>query len=74
MTTLPPIDLHAHLDAGIAASNLTELAALVFAATRSLEEAEQALARADAWTIWASGVTRGALVRRRHSTRTGSPT
>jgi len=55
MTMLPPIDLHAHLDTGIAASDLTKLAALVFAATRSLEEAEQALARTDAWTIWGVG-------------------
>jgi TatD DNase family protein len=52
---LPPIDLHAHIEADIAASNLSELGSLIFAATRSLDEAEQALGRSDPWTIWGVG-------------------
>jgi TatD DNase family protein len=52
---LPPIDLHAHIEADIAASDLSELGSLIFAATRSLDEAEQALSRSDRWTIWGVG-------------------
>ena len=55
MKRLPPIDLHAHIEADIAASDLSELGSLIFAATRSLDEAEQALRRADPWTIWGVG-------------------
>lgn len=47
MKRLPPIDLHAHIEADIASSDLSELGSLVFAATRSLDEAEQALGRSD---------------------------
>jgi len=52
---LPPIDLHAHIESDIAASDLSELGSLIFAATRSLDEAEQALSRSDPWTIWGVG-------------------
>jgi TatD DNase family protein len=52
---LPPIDLHAHIEADIAASDLSELGSLIFAATRSLDEAGQALDRSDPWTIWGVG-------------------
>jgi len=52
---LPPIDLHAHIEADITASDLSELGSLIFAATRSLDEAEHALGRSDAWTIWGVG-------------------
>lgn len=62
MRRLPPIDLHAHVEADIAASDLTDLGALVFAATRSLDEAERALNRSDPWTIWGVGCHPG-LVR-----------
>lgn len=55
MKRLPPIDLHAHIEADIAASDLSELGSLIFAATRSLDEAEQALGRSDPWTIWGVG-------------------
>jgi len=55
VTRLPPIDMHAHIEAGIAASDLAELGSLIFAATRSLDEAEQALGRSDPWTIWGVG-------------------
>lgn len=55
MKRLPPIDLHAHIEADISASDLSELGSLIFAATRSLDEAEQALSRSDQWTIWGVG-------------------
>lgn len=55
MSRLPPIDVHAHIKADIAAADLVELRSLVFAATRSLDEAEQALRRADPWTVWGVG-------------------
>lgn len=52
---LPPIDLHAHIELGIAAADLLDLRSLVFAAARSLDEAEQALRRSDPWTVWGVG-------------------
>ncbi|GLZ77946.1 TatD family hydrolase [Actinorhabdospora filicis] len=55
MSRLPQIDMHAHIEADIPASDLTNLGALVFAATRSLDEAEGALRRRDAWTVWGVG-------------------
>lgn len=62
MRALPPLDLHAHVDIGIEASELTALQAVVFAVTRSLDEAEQALKRSDDTTIWGVGCHPG-LVR-----------
>lgn len=55
MSRLPPIDVHAHIQADMAAADLVELRSLVFAATRSLDEAEQALRRSDPWTVWGVG-------------------
>lgn len=55
MRALPPLDLHAHVDTGIEASELTALQSIVFAVTRSLDEAEQALKRSDDTTIWGVG-------------------
>lgn len=55
MRRLPPIDLHAHIEADIAPADLLDLGSLVFAATRSLDEAERALDRSDPWTIWGVG-------------------
>ena len=55
MRVPPPLDLHAHVDAGIDAAELTALRAIVFAVTRSLDEAEQALKRSDRTTIWGVG-------------------
>lgn len=55
MTTFLPLDLHAHIHPHIAASALNELDAVVFAVTRSLEEAELALKRTDETTIWGVG-------------------
>ncbi len=62
MTRLPPLDLHAHVDTKIAGDELDNLRAVVFAATRSLEEAEQALQRRDASVVWGVGCHPG-LVR-----------
>lgn len=55
MKHLPSIDMHAHIDADIAPVDLLELGSLVFAATRSLDEAARALNRSDPWTIWGVG-------------------
>ncbi|WML66162.1 TatD family hydrolase [Rhodococcus sp. AH-ZY2] len=62
MNRLPPIDLHAHIEADISAGDLADLQAVVFAATRSLDEAERALRRSDTSTIWGVGCHPG-LVR-----------
>ncbi|GAB3474284.1 TatD family hydrolase [Amycolatopsis cihanbeyliensis] len=55
MRRLPSIDMHAHIEPDISPGDLLELGALVFAATRSLDEAEQALKRSDSWTVWGVG-------------------
>jgi TatD DNase family protein len=55
MTRLLSLDLHAHIDPRISAADLLDLRAVVFAATRSLEEAEQALRRRDSRTVWGVG-------------------
>ncbi len=39
LSALPPLDLHAHIDVGVPADDLHRLAAVIFAATRSLAEA-----------------------------------
>lgn len=59
---LPSIDMHAHIDVAIEPSELTDLKAVVFAACRSLDEAEAALARRDTHTVWGTGCHPG-LVR-----------
>lgn len=57
----PPLDAHAHVDVTIAPSDLLALRAVVFAASRSLEESERALdrQRSDLLTIWGLGVHPG---------------
>ena len=55
MRVLPPLDLHAHVGTEIDAAELSALQAIVFAVTRSLDEAEQALKRSDGTTIWGVG-------------------
>ena len=55
MRTLPPLDLHAHIDPTIAPNDLDDLRAVVFAVTRSLDEAQQALERTDSTTVWGVG-------------------
>lgn len=55
MNRLLPIDLHAHIEADIAPTDLVDLGAVVFAATRSLDEAARVLGRSDPLTIWGVG-------------------
>lgn len=56
MRQLPPVDLHAHIDpARIRQEDLEDLQALIFAATRSLDETDQALRRTDPGTVWGAG-------------------
>ena len=55
MTAFLPLDLHAHVDVGIAAYELSALNAIVFAVTRSLDDAEVALKRSDGTTVWGVG-------------------
>ena len=55
MRTLLALDLHAHVDTGIEPAELSSLQAVVFAVTRSLDEADQALKRSDRTTIWGVG-------------------
>lgn len=52
---LPPLDLHAHVAADVTARALEQLGAVVFAATRSLDEFEQVRHRSDAVTVWGLG-------------------
>ena len=58
---LLPLDAHAHIDTGIAATDVSNLGAFVFAMTRSLDEFES-LSRNDRRAVWAIGVHPG-LVR-----------
>jgi TatD DNase family protein len=53
--TLQALDLHAHVDAAITPAELRHLEAVVFAVTRSLDEAETATRREDDRTIWGVG-------------------
>jgi TatD DNase family protein len=55
MTRLLSLDLHAHIDPQISPADLLDLRAVVFAATRSLDEAEPVLERRDARTVWGVG-------------------
>lgn len=52
---LPPLDLHAHVAPGVTPLALEQLGAVVFAATRSLDEFEQVRLRSDAITVWGVG-------------------
>lgn len=62
MIVPPPLDTHAHVDAGITERELRQLGAFVFAMTRSLDEFEIVRKRHDARTLWGLGVHPG-LVR-----------
>lgn len=53
--SLPPLDLHAHIDVGVDARSLESLGAVVFVATRSADEFEQTRSRSDAVTVWGLG-------------------
>lgn len=57
----PSLDLHAHVDTGIDSASLLNLRAVIFAASRSLEDSERALDRQppDLLTIWGVGVHPG---------------
>ncbi len=66
MRHLPPIDFHAHIAPDISAADLVALDALVFAVTRSVDEAEKVLDRRDEWTVWGVGC-HPALVRAQRS-------
>ncbi len=61
MTTWPALDLHAHIDTAISPKDLLNLRAVVFAASRSLEESRAALKRQpqDLLTVWGVGVHPG---------------
>lgn len=52
---LPPLDLHAHVKTTIPARDLEQLGAVVFVATRSLDEFASTQRRHDAVTIWGVG-------------------
>ncbi|RKF20953.1 TatD family hydrolase [Micromonospora globbae] len=52
---LPPLDLHAHIDVSVPKDDLRGLGAVIFAATRSLEEAAKALERGDETIVWGVG-------------------
>jgi TatD DNase family protein len=55
MTRLLSLDLHAHIDPRIPPADLLDLRAVVFAATRSLDEAELVVKRRDDRTVWGVG-------------------
>lgn len=52
---LPPLDLHAHISVTVPPTDLERLGAVVFAATRSLEEYESVRSRRDPVTVWGVG-------------------
>jgi TatD DNase family protein len=57
----PPLDAHAHVDVTISATDLLELRAVIFAASRTLAESRDAIARQprDLLTVWGLGVHPG---------------
>ncbi len=55
MNRLPPLDVHAHIHPKIDASQLALINGVVFAATRSLDEAAEALTRSDRLIAWGVG-------------------
>lgn len=52
---LPPLDLHAHINPKTRPAELERLGAVVFAATRSLDEYESVRSRHDQVTVWGVG-------------------
>lgn len=55
MPSLVPLDLHAHIEPTIAATEVDALKAVVFCVTRSLDEASAALLRDDELAVWGVG-------------------
>jgi|GEM_PF-579370 DNAse (tatD family) len=51
----PPLDLHAHINPEIRPVDLERLGAVVFAASRSLDEYESVMSRCDQVTVWGVG-------------------
>lgn len=60
-SVLPPLDLHAHVDPATPEDDLRGLGAVIFAATRSLAEADKALQRHDDLIVWGAGSHPGVL-------------
>jgi TatD DNase family protein len=58
---LPPLDMHAHVDPHIPSEALDQTQAVVFAVTRSLVEAAQAVCRADSAAVWGVGCHPGLI-------------
>ena len=58
---LPPLDLHAHINPKTLPADLEGLGAVVFAATRSLDEYESVRSRRDQVTIWGVGCHPGVI-------------
>lgn len=52
---LPPLDLHAHIAPSVDPRELEGLGAVVFAATRSLDEFDEVSERSDRVTVWGIG-------------------
>lgn len=52
---LPPLDMHAHVATSTTPRQLERLGAVVFAATRSLDEYERVATRKDLVTVWGVG-------------------
>lgn len=52
---LPPLDLHAHIAPSVTPRELEGLGAVVFAATRSLDEFDEVSERSDRVTVWGIG-------------------
>lgn len=67
--SLPPLDLHAHIKPGIPPRDLERLGAVVFVATRSLDEFALTLKRRDAVTIWGAGCHPGVEAAQRNFER-----
>jgi len=61
MTSWPALEVHAHIDTAISTQDLLSLRAVIFAASRSLEESRIALKRRhkDLLTVWGVGVHPG---------------
>lgn len=58
---LPPLDLHAHVNPKTRPADLERLGAVVFAATRSLDEYESVRGRRDQVTVWGVGCHPGVM-------------
>ena len=58
--TWPPLDTHAHIKTSIDPGDLLALRAVIFAATRTLDEFKSTLARTDPVAVWGVGAHPGA--------------